>query len=86
MPKRPPPQLREVLSEIIRRTGSTDDALACGHVVRLHIPPTPHERMQLLAARLLKVPIVVMPDKCRTVEEWFEQYGHLRDPPKRLDT
>lgn len=86
MPKRQPPELRELLAEIIRRTSGSDGALACGHVIRLSRPPAPKEKMQLLAARLLKVPIVVMPHKCTTVEEWLEQSGHLHDPPKRQDT
>ena len=33
--------------------------------------------MQLLAARLERRPIVIMPHKCKTMEEWLARYGEL---------
>jgi hypothetical protein len=35
------------------------------------------ERLQLLAARLEHRPIVIMPHKCKTVEEWAARYSGL---------
>jgi hypothetical protein len=46
-------------------------------VVRLSDPPTPTEQLQLLAARLERRPIAIMPHKCETVEEWIQRYGNL---------
>jgi hypothetical protein len=34
-----------------------------------------HEQLQLLAARLERRPIVIMPHKCASVDDWIEQYG-----------
>ena len=48
-----------------------------GYVVRLSKPPTARERMQLLAAHLERRPIVIMPHKCKTMEEWAARYGNL---------
>jgi hypothetical protein len=42
-------------------------------------PPTAHERLQLIAARLEQRPIVVMPHKCATVDEWISRCGSLTD-------
>jgi hypothetical protein len=47
-------------------------------VVRVSYPPAIHERLQLMAARLARQPIVVMPHKCASVDEWLKRYGDLR--------
>ena len=63
--------LQDLAAEIIRRVPASS-------VIRLSKPPTLNERMQLLAARLERRPIVIMPHKCKTVEEWLEQYGSMK--------
>jgi len=65
------PNAQDVAAEIIRRANTS-------HVVRLSRPPTLSEQLQLIAARLERRPIVILPHKCKTVEEWQEQYGGLR--------
>jgi hypothetical protein len=42
---------------------------------RLSDPPAPGERLQLIAAHLEHRPIVIMPHKCASVEEWMARYG-----------
>ncbi len=67
---------RDIAAEIIRRVNGTADRPP--YVIRLSKPPTPSERLQLLAVRLQRTPIVIMPHKCST-DEWMERYGRLRD-------
>jgi len=62
------PDARDIAAEIIRRANTS-------HVVRLSRPPTLSEQLQLMAARLERRPIVIMPHKCKTVDEWLEQYA-----------
>jgi hypothetical protein len=57
---------RDLAAEIVRRAPS-------GAVVRLSEPPTPLERLQLIAAQLHGTPFVIMPHPCKTAEEWEEQ-------------
>jgi hypothetical protein len=64
--------LQDIAAEIVRRVPSSS-------VIRLSTPPTLEERLQLLAARLERRPIVIMPHKCATVDEWIARYGGLRD-------
>jgi hypothetical protein len=45
------------------------------YVIRLSTPPTARERLQLLAVRLQRSPVVIMPHKCKTTLEWIEQYS-----------
>ena len=80
MPSRPlkTPSPRDIAAEIVRRVASTNTEPGGGYVVRLSDPPTPKERLQLLAAHLERRPIVIMPHKCKTVEEWMARYGNLR--------
>jgi hypothetical protein len=46
-------------------------------VIRFSEPPTPAERLQLIAARLQQTPIVIMPHPCETIDEWLKTYGRL---------
>ena len=57
----------------IRRATGPDGSKA--YVVRLSKPPTLPEQLQLLAARLERRPIVIMPHKSATVDEWMARYG-----------
>ena len=74
-----PPTPHDIAAEIVRRVTAANAETGGGYVVRLSDPPTPTERLQLLAARLERRPIVIMPHKCKTVEEWLERYGRLGD-------
>jgi hypothetical protein len=65
------PLAHDLAAEIIRRAGAPAGA---GYVVRLSQPPTLQEQMQLMAARLERRPIVIMPHKCASVEEWMARY------------
>jgi hypothetical protein len=71
-------EARDLAAEIIRRTRATADSSDSGdslpYVVRLSDPPTPHERLQLAACRILRHPIAIMPATCLTVQEWCERY------------
>jgi hypothetical protein len=74
MRSRRQPAARDVAAEIIRRVTEANAAIGGGYVVRLSDPPTPQERLQLLAAHLQRRPIVIMPHKCTTMEEWLARY------------
>jgi hypothetical protein len=58
----------DLAAEIVRRAGGQT-------VVHLSEPPTPLERLQLLAARLQGTPIAIMPQPCKTLEEWDRRYA-----------
>ena len=79
MPSRPlkTPSPRDIAAEIIRRVYSVNAESCGGYVVRVSDPPTPQERLQRLAAHLERRPIVIMPHKCRSIEEWLARYGEL---------
>lgn len=49
-----------------------------GYVVRVSKPPTLHEQLQLLPARLERRPIVILPHKCAGVHEWIARYGEQK--------
>jgi hypothetical protein len=69
------PTAHDVADEIIRRATEANGRTGGGYVVRLSDPPTPGEWLQLIAARLERRPIVIMPHKCKTVEEWLRRYS-----------
>jgi hypothetical protein len=60
--------LLELAAEVMRRG---DDSC----VVRLSTPPTASERLQLLNARLRRKPIVIMPVRCASVDEWLARHS-----------
>jgi hypothetical protein len=71
---------QDIAAEIIRRAaGNGDDACMTAYVLRLAHPPTFQERLQLMAARLQRRPIVIMAHKCDTTDEWLGRYGWLKD-------
>jgi hypothetical protein len=73
VPKRMPAKVeaRDLAAEVIRRARTTGDSSdgsdLLPYVVRLSDPPTPHERLQLAACRILRHPIAIMPATCLTV-------------------
>jgi len=80
MPSRPRkrrPKAHDIAAEIIRRAAVPAGA---GYVVRLSHPPTDHEQLQLMAARLERRPIAIMPHKCATFDEWYSRYGPSAEP------
>ncbi len=77
-PLKTPPSPRDIAAEIVRRVSSANAETGGGYVVRLSDPPTPREQLQLLAARVERRPIAVMPHKCRTVDEWTARHRWLK--------
>jgi len=71
--------VQDVAAEIIRRVGAgtanSDGRGGLRYVVHISEPPTAEERLQLAACRLLGQPIVIVPGKCLTTEEWVRKYG-----------
>jgi hypothetical protein len=45
------------------------------YVIRLSDPPTVPEKLQLVASRILRRPIAIMPAKCLSVGEWIARFG-----------
>ena len=72
MPRRPRPSAHDLAAEIIRR--ATDEGGHPRYVIRLSELRTPGERLQLIAARRERRPIVILPHKCKTMEEWLARY------------
>ena len=77
MGRRRPPSAHDIAAEVIRC--AKDDDGRDRYVVHLSDPPTTQERLQLLAARLQRTPIAIMPHKCATMDEWTERYGWLKN-------
>jgi hypothetical protein len=67
---------RTVVEEIVRRCNGPDGRPP--YVIRLSEPPTPAKRLQLIAARLTRTPVAIMPHKCATKHEWTDRYGGRR--------
>ena len=61
--------LPELAAEALRR--SAHDS----YVIRLSPTPTASERLLLLSARLQRKPVVIMPARCSSVEEWLARYS-----------
>jgi len=70
---------QDIAAEIVRRVTTANAETGGGYVVRLSDPPTSAERLQPMGAQLERRPIVIMPHKCKTVEEWMARYGSLQD-------
>jgi hypothetical protein len=81
MPKRIKAKVepRDLAAEIIRRvrasTANSGSPDSLPYVVHLSEPPTTAERLQLAACRLMRQPIVIVPGKCLTAEEWVQRYA-----------
>jgi hypothetical protein len=63
----------------IRAVGDGEDNSMTAYVLRLARPATFQERLQLMAARLQRRPIVIMAHKCATTDEWLGRYSCLKD-------
>jgi hypothetical protein len=70
---------QDIAAEIIQRAAGNDDNSMSAYVLRLARPPTFQERLQLMAARLQRRPIVIMAHKCATMDEWLGRYSYLKD-------
>ena len=79
MPRRSRAPLRahDIAAEIIRRVTEANAATGGGYVVRLSDPPTPQERLQVLAAHLERRAIVIMPHKCQSIGQWVARYSDV---------
>jgi hypothetical protein len=62
------PDAHALAAEIVRRSSGS-------HFVRLSDPPKLSEQLQLIAARLTHMAIVIIPHKCQNLEEWLARYG-----------
>jgi hypothetical protein len=71
------PSTPDIAVEIVRRVTAAQAGRPL-YVVRLSDPPTLQERLQLIAARLQRTPVVRMPHKY-IMEEWVARYGRLKD-------
>jgi hypothetical protein len=69
---------QDIAAEIIRRAAGNDDSSRTAYVRRLAHPPTFQERLQVMAARLQRRPIVIMAHKCATMDEWLARYGPMK--------
>ena len=76
MPRVQTPTAQDIAAEIMRRAIGPDGNKS--YVVRLSQPPTADERLQLIAAHLERRPIVIMPHKCKSAEEWLACYGKMK--------
>ena len=70
---------QDIAAEIIRRASGNGDNSMTAYVLRVARPPTFQERLQLMAARLQRRPVVIMAHKCGTVDEWLGRYSYLKD-------
>jgi len=77
--RRPRPTAHDVAAEIIHRATAANGKPTGGYVIRLSNSPTRGERLQLLAPRLERRPIVIMPHKCASVEEWMARYASMKN-------
>ena len=79
MPSQPlkTPSPRDIAAEIVRRVAEANASTGSGYVIRLSKPPTPQERLQLVAAHLERRAIVIMPHKCPSIEIWVSRYSGL---------
>jgi hypothetical protein len=80
-----PPSPHDIAQEIARRAahraGDAPDARARdplgSYVIRVSTPMTQHERLQLLAARLQRRRVALVPHPCASNEEGLERYAAL---------
>jgi len=62
--------LRDIAAEIVRRAGRPTDSW----FILMSDPPTAEERLQLAAATLQGVSVLLVPRKPMTEEEWIARY------------
>ena len=84
------PHVREIAAEVFRRAAiarraadgvaslaASDGARPIPYVIRVGSPITAAETLQLMAARLNRSPIAIMPQRCKTMAEWLDRYVRL---------
>ena len=74
---------RDLAAEVIRR------AYECSYVIQVDSPPTPGQKLQLTACRLLKRSVAIVPVRCASTEEWVKRYAPLVggvEAPNRAQT
>jgi hypothetical protein len=80
MTRRPPrqrPGAHDIAAAIVERaTVEYGGQRRLPYVIRLSDPPTVQERLQLLAVRLKRSPVAIMPHKY-TMDEWIARFGSL---------
>jgi hypothetical protein len=67
------PRPHDLATEIVRRATGPDGTKS--HVARLSEPPTPGERLQLIAAHLERRPIVILPHKRKRAAKQLAGYA-----------
>jgi hypothetical protein len=75
MSRRPKASARDLAEKIIRRAKAANPGQELPYVFHLSEPPTPEERLQLAACRLLGWRVAIMPARCRTVDKWIDRYA-----------
>lgn len=65
----------DLVAEIVRRATAANGGDRLPYVVHLSEPPTAQEKLQLAACRLMQQPIVIVPGKCLTIEEWMQRHA-----------
>ena len=66
------PTAADIAAEIVRRANAAHGD--CLPYITLSDPPTPQERLQLLAATLQGIPVLITDNECLTAEEWEARY------------
>ena len=46
-----------------------------GYVLRVSSPPTQREQLQITVALMQGAAVVVVPQRCGTIEEWLARYS-----------
>jgi hypothetical protein len=68
--------VRDVAEELVKRVmAESVDGRSLPYVLHLSDPPTLEDQMRLAACRLMRQPIAIMPEACKTVDEWVERHG-----------
>lgn len=66
---------QDLAAEIVRRARMANGGDRLPYVIHLSEPPTAAERLMLTACRLAQQPIVLVPGKCLTIDEWLQRYA-----------
>jgi hypothetical protein len=67
--------IRDMAEAIVRRAQAAEPDGQLPYVVRLSHPPTPEQRLQLIACQLVGKAVAIVPWKAQTIDGWIEQYA-----------